>query len=386
MTTIMKKLINKYFGVLCALILVTGCTDPLEDEINAIETGFAFEKDIEYTLTDDDYDLIDEECDCTGFGNFSSDEDVRAYIPLVLANNFPALGGSSSAVVTYDFFNGSSPYLGTVTEYTVSDQEYEDLGYSFGSFSNLEEDLPIYANFKVTGTPSNGDYLDVTHDYYNGSFTETDVVSRVVYTVAYGWMYAEPLPDDSYSDFFNESPPDFSFEDEGEEKIPFWLKETKVFVEEGDRIMIQWNWDNGPGTSQSVAVYILTGGEWIVYGDIAQTTQESLNFGFNGTDWEPDNTIKYTLGSDDYVAIAAAYASLNPDGSSSMSTFNNYDLTLWSSQEIFDSITARLETLNPSIEAGQKYLVEYAVWRPGAGTDQINVEYNGSEWVDISGE
>ena len=378
MNTVMQKVFkNSYLLTVVLFFFAASCGDPLQEAIDEINETVAIAKIFEYTLTDDDYDIADDACSCAGFGNFSSDDDVRTNIPIILDAVFPALGKGSAATVTYDFFNGSSPDIrGTQQTFTVSAQEYDDLGFGFGNFSDLAEDLPLYADYKV-GDASDGDYLDVTHDYWNGSFVET-LTTRVVWTVAYGWMWAEPLPDDSYADFFGESPPDFSFEDEGEDMIPFWLKATKIFAEEGDRALIQWNWDNGPGTSQSVALWFFVDGEWLEYGDYAQTTQESLNFGHNGDGWEPDNTIRYTLGADDYSAIAAAYQGINDPGSDSMNTFGNYDLTLWSSQEIFDSITARLLELFPSQEVGQKWLIEYRVWRPGSGTDTLNIIYDGS--------
>ncbi len=376
------KFINKYFLL---ILLAIGACNPLEDELKVAEEQNSVPvSDVVYTLTEDDYDTADDFCSCAGFGNFSSDEDVRSAIPVVLADVFPALGDGSSAAVTYDFFNGSSPDIrGDQQSFTVTDQEYTDLGFGFGNFSDLAADVPVYADFKV-GEGSDGDYLDITHEYFNNGSTST-VTTRVVWVVSNSaWMWAEPLPDDSYADFFGESPPDFSFEDEGEDNIPFWLKATKIFAVAGDQALIQWNWDNGPGTSQSVALFIFDGTDWGEYGDVAQTTAETLNFGHNGTVWEPDNTIKYSLTGDDYTAISAAYASSNPNGSNSMATFGNYDIGLWSSTEIFESITSRLETLFGPIPAGQKYLVSYAVWKPGNDTFTMNVIYDGSAWSTLT--
>lgn len=374
---------KKIYLIFITLFLAWAC-NPLEDEVSTVEEAAKVPSlDFEYTLTEDDYDVADDACSCAGFGNFSSDDDVRTYIPVVLSEAFPAVGGGSSAIVHYDFFNGSSPDIrGTQQSFTVTAAEYDALGFGFGNFSDLAEDVPVYADFKV-GAGSDGDYLDVTHEFFDGSVST--VTTRVVWVVANNaWVWAEPLPDDSYADFFNESPPDFSFEDEGEDNIPFWLKATKIFAVDGDQALIQWNWDNGPGTSQSVALYTFTNGEWIEYGDFGQITQETLNFGHNGTVWEPDNTIKYTLTGSDYAAISAAYAGSNPQGSDSMDNFGNYDIGLWSGAEIFESITTRLLEVFPGTAAGQKYLVSYAVWKPGADVFTINVIYDGSAWSEIT--
>ncbi|MEQ9403661.1 MAG: hypothetical protein RIM99_08765 [Cyclobacteriaceae bacterium] len=383
----MKKInLKSYLLVLVSFFLVLSCGDPLEDEINAINETVSISKDITYTLVDDDYEIADDACGCAGFGSFSSEDDVKENIPIILDEVFPGLGDGSSASVTYDFFNGSSPDLrGTYTQVTVPDGDYDLLnGFDgFDNFGNADEDVVEWVNWKGY-EGEDGDYIDVTFAIFAaGNFTP-DSVSRIVYTVAYGWMWAEPLPDDSYADFFGESPPDFSFEDEGEDNIPFWLKVNKVFAVEGDRALIQWNWDNGPGTSQSVALFIYSGGQWIEYGDIAQVTQETLNFGHDGTKWVADNTIKYTLGVDDWADIAAATLNSNPDGSASISSFGNFDLTLWTTDQIFDAITEQLPSIFPSPEAGQKYLISYAVWRPGSGTDTINIIWDGTAYSIIS--
>ena len=394
---------TSYLWILTGLFLVVGC-DPLADDINEIEKTTSIAKELIYTLTDDDYDTADDECGCSGFGNFGSEEDAAENIPIILADVFPGLGNGSSALVTYDIFNGSSPDLrGDSDERTVSDAEYDELGFSFGNFDDKSADLALWANTFVSGG-SDGDYVDVTYEYFGGSGTDT-TVDRVVYTVAYGWMYAFQVTQDMY-DFFGESSscygvPDFSFDDEASGVLPVYLNEfMTLFIEEGDRLLVQFNYDNGEDcvdeddvadalpevielsdpTEQDVILYIFSGGEWVEYGDGFQVTQNVLNLGHDGKKWVPDNTIKYTLGTDDFNSIATASSGTNSAGADSMNSFGNYDLTLWSSDEIFNTITARLVELFPTVE-GQKYLVSYAVWRPGSGVDQLHVVWNGTAYV-----
>lgn len=377
-----------------------GC-DPLEDEINQVNDDFAYVEDIVITLTDDDYEIADDACDCAGFGSFSSEDDAKVGIAAVLAANYPALGEGSSAIVTYDRFNGSSPDLrGTYTEFTVPDADY-DLFHGFDGFDNFgnpDQEVVDYVNWKGF-TGEDGDYMDVTFDYFQGGFFP-GAVSRIVYTVAYGWQYAWILTDEVY-DFFGESSscfgvPDFSFDDEASEKLHIYLNEfMSIFAEEGDKLVVQFNYDNGDDcnddiaegpivdpTEQDVILYIYDGNEWLIYGDAFQTTQATISFGHDGIVWVPDNTIKYSLASDDYAAIAAAYEATNGGGSASMASFGNYDLSLWSSDQIFDSITARLLDISGIMKVdGQKYLVSYSTWEPGAGTGTVHVIYEGGAFV-----
>ena len=391
----MKNIKNtSYLWIVASLFLVVGCESPLQDDIDEITRTASIQRELIYTLTDDDYAVADDECGCSGFGNFSSEDDAANYIPVALAAAFPGLGEGSSALVTYDIFNGSSPDLrGDFDERTVTDDEYDALGFSFGNFDDKNADLALWANTFVSGG-SDGDFIDVTYEFFGGGGTNT-TVDRVVFTVAYGWMYAFPVSQEMY-DFTGESDncfgvPDYSFDGEASDVLPIYLNEfMTLFINEGDRLLIQFNYDNGDDcdagppiidpTEQDVILYIFSGGEWIEYGDGFQITQNELSFGHDGNSWVPDNTIKYTLGTDDYSSIATAYSGTNSAGSDSMGSFGNYDLTLWSTDEIFDSITARLVELFPTQE-GQKYLVSYAVWRPGSGTDELHVVYENGEYV-----
>ncbi len=367
------KSILKYSYLLVGIVLAYAC-NPLEDDINEILEGSTFVKDMVYTLTDDDYDISDEACGCSGFGSFGSEEDVKAGIPVILSTNFSALGKGSSAIVTYKYFNGSSPDLrGDSTGYVVSEAEYTELGYNYGSFDDLSNDIPVYASYKWSDA-GDGDYMDVTHAYYNGSTTLPAVVSRAVYTVAYGWQYAFILPDEAYGDFFGESGIDFSTSDEGKEKMPVYLNEYHSrFVDEGTTLVAQFNFDDrftdpdNPGDPNvpDVGLYIFTGGEWLLYNDHYQVTDETLSFGHDGTTWVPDNTIKYTFTTADYTVCGLEENGLgNPAARENLRTYGNFG-TQWSNDEIMEAIAFVLKLNFGDMEVGQKYLVTYNTYPAG---------------------
>ncbi|MTI38774.1 hypothetical protein [Fulvivirga lutimaris] len=385
------KNIKVYMIMLAAVAMLSTACDPLEDDIDEIKQQRVDVKDLVYTLTDDDYDISDEVCECSGFGNFSSEDDVKEGIPVILNTVFPALGKGSTAAVTYDFYNGSSPDLRRdYFQYTVSDAEYEELGYNFGNFDDLSNDLPKYAQFK---NPDAGDgrYMDVTHDYYNGSFTETDVVSRVVYTVAYGWQYAFILPDEAYGDFFNESGIDFSTASEGRERIPVYLNENRsLFVEEGETLVVQYNFDDrftdgGSGLPNvpDVGLFIFSNGEWLLYNDYFQTTAETLSFGHDGTTWVPDNTIKYTFTAADFaVAGDEANGLGNAAARDNLRTFGNFG-TQWSREEVIEAIAFVLKLNFGDAEVGQKYLVTYNTY-PAGDLEALFILDASGEYVEVT--
>lgn len=371
---------NLFIYSLAALtFLFTGCEESLDDiytelEINEEGDPINVVKDFEYTLTEDDYDIVDQ-----SFPNFSGEDEAKEKVPTIMAELYTYLADGSSALVTYDVFNGSSPYLAAGSEATVTDAEYDELGYSYGNFDDLEGDLPIYAAYKMPDA-STGAYIDVTHDYYNGSFVEYDVESRVVKTAPYGWMYVWPLPSDSYRDYFGESFSNFNSTDEAEEKIPYYLKDTFKFAEDGTSILVGYVYYDG-SVQEDLAHYTLVNGEWVIYGAAFQVTAQSLSFGLIDGEWVPDNTIKLDLGFDDWMWIAANWSDKNPEGAESVEAYRNFDVTLWTDQQRFDAITGRLLEVYPDTEEGQKYLVTYATWEPGAGSRSLYVIFEGGEFV-----
>ena len=82
----------------------------------------------------------------------------------------------------------------------------------------------------------------------------------------------------------------------------------------------------------------------------------------------------------DYTAIADATSSSNPGGSGSMANFGNYDVGLWSDEDVLSSVGNRLLEIFPLVE-GQKYLVSYDTWEPGAGVRTIHLIHEGGAYV-----
>ncbi|MGL1888190.1 MAG: hypothetical protein OCD76_16865 [Reichenbachiella sp.] len=380
------KNINIYGLLLIGLSLMFACS-PIEDDLDEINESSAFVKDMVYTLVDEDYELIDGECDCSGYGSFGSEDDAKSYIPYFLSTQYSALGATSSALVTYNLYNGSSPDLnGELKAFTVTDAEYDELGYGeYKNFGDLNKDIPVYASYKWADA-SDGDYMDVTHAFYSSATGFVpDSVSRAGYTVAYGWMHAELIPDAAYGDYFGESGIDFSYEDEGVEKIPVYLRDMNKFAQDGNMKLIQYNYDNGEEdnpTTPALALYTFSGGNWLYYNDHFQVTDESISFGNDGLVWVPDNTIKYELSGGDYSSIAAATATSNPDGSASMDQYGNYDLSVWTSDEIYESINALMLSEGAFIkELDQKYSITYATYSGASGTGVLNLIYDGTNYI-----
>jgi hypothetical protein len=169
--------IMKYFtflSMILALCMMQAC-DPLEDEIDGLEIPTTVSADLEITLTEDDYDLVDQ-----SFPNFGSEEDARNLIPIILTENFPALGGGSSALVTYDLFRGSAPGLSTYTgadsyelsadDYSSADPDAGEAGF-FNNSVTAEDNIPGILAANIT-SPADGDLVGVTYEFAEIEYDE----------------------------------------------------------------------------------------------------------------------------------------------------------------------------------------------------------------------
>ena len=119
---------------------------------------------------------------------------------------------------------------------------------------------------------------------------------------------------------------------------------------------------------------------------IGSIIESQLQLGHDGSNWVPDNTIKYSMTSADYTAVSEAYADSNPAGSESMANYGNYDTGLWSAEQITESIGGVLKSNFPEADEGQKYLVFYSVYTGASQTWTEHLILSGGEYVPVGSE
>jgi len=178
----------------------------------------------------------------------------------------------------------------------------------------------------------------------------------------------------------------FSSSDPASNYLPQMLSAMFPYAQEEDQLFVIYRYySSSAGETQTRGdLYTYSLNTW----SYAPSTIETvMQLGMNGTIWEPDNTIKYEMTSDDYTAVSEAYATKNPDGSASMDQYGNYDTRIWSDEEILESIGGVLLSNFPGSEEGQKYLVSYKVYTGSAGeTRTLHVILSGGEYVPVGSE
>lgn len=355
--------------------------DPLEEEINEIKQNQSIEKTVEVRLDDDAYAYSSNES-VAKYGNFNDVDQAKELIPEILDNLFPALGQGSSANVTYDIYQPLS-LRDTIAETTVTYQEYQDLGFTYGNFDS-DDDIDLYLKGKYPDA-NERDVVNLTYDWYAGS-TSTITKAIVLWNGVWRNSYVLSADNGDYQNLDRGSRDYFSTKSQAENNIGIYLNELFPYAEAGQMEFVIYNYrdyDQDGIEYGQVLLYRYDGSSW----NLKDSSNEeySLKFAHNGTTWVADNTIKYSLTAEDYIAIAAAYQDSNSSGSESMNSYKNYDISLWTEEQIEESIINHMTELFPPVD-GQKYLVEYATWEPGSGTGTLYIIGEGGTYVIYEAE
>ena len=362
-----------FLSIIFVLALLQAC-NPLETELDVLDVPNTVVADLDITLTGDDYDIVDK-----SFGNFNDEEEAKELIPIILVENYPQLGTGSSALVNYDIFDPiriNDEFVDTLTA-----ADYDALDQGFGTLSS-QGDIFDAVEYKHPA-PGANDVVTLTYEWFCfGCPDQGTLTSKLTYYE--GRWYNAYVPTGEDYTFMGQSFPNFDSRTEARNNIAKFLGTRFLFDDAGTirTTVFTYTFVDDDDVRQFVdfmAVFQFDGEAWQPFQDVVS---RSLQLGHDGTTWVPDNTIKYTLTGNDYVAIAGATASTNPGGSGSMANFGNYDVGLWSEGQVISSVGDLLLDLFPQVE-GQKYLVSYDTWEPGAGVRTIHLIYSGGAYVKV---
>lgn len=379
----------------------------------------------EYTLTDEDYDLVGN----GRFDNFDiregrAEEDLevrRTKIQTILLNNFPDTEFGTKFRVTYEVFDGSSKDLellvqleenptdpAKTTTYTLNNDDYAFIGN--GQFNNFdirdsspEADVEVRRE-KIERILQNnypnavaGDFYVITYDTFDGAgrpvltmilqydgtnFNIFDVKIYAIYEFTLESTTNRFVLTDEWDAPITFTPEEYGImggssrfanfsgtTEDAERRIKIYLKSTLFPFAAADAfVAVQYNNFSG-GVSTINVNFMFDGNEW---NTISESTEIVLQFGHDGVTWVPDNTIKYTLTAADYELVGNG-------------NFQNFDVRSGRDEE---TIEVRLEKINtillnnfPQYGLDQKFSVSYNVWEPGDAVYIMNVINNGTEYV-----
>jgi hypothetical protein len=176
----------------------------------------------------------------------------------------------------------------------------------------------------------------------------------------------------------------FSSSTRAENYLPQFLDIKYPFAQEEDEIFIIYNYfssNSGLGTRGNL--YTFTNGEWVGHENVISTT---LQFGHDGTEWVPDNTIRYTFTSGDVSFISDAFSTIYPGPAGNVGFFGSFDRrpssdNFWSDDMLLEAFNALLENGGFVTTEEQKYVLTYIIYNGATAEESMSVIKTGGVWV-----
>ncbi|MEL0651966.1 hypothetical protein V6246_11070 [Algibacter sp. TI.3.09] len=375
---------KKIFLLLTVFSMAFTSCDPLEDITEDIAANQAsVVGDVAFEMSDDDYETLD-----LSYGSFDSEEDAKTLIPSLLSSKYPVWGNTSSAEVTYKLYYKKNDEKSLIV-YTAQDSDYTEAGLSYSTISS-DAQMSQLLDY-LYSEPEDRVLVSLTYEQYDSGIVTT-VKDGFIYSNG-AWEKSSGITEAEYASM-GEARAQFSNEDEALVKIPVFLKNKLAYeapkVNDIEGVMYNLyvtdtdDVDEDGSTEDKteysyVVFYIFDGANWVEY---ENTINQSIKFGHDGTNWVPDNTIKYTLiRNADYEYMASQltgdeYASLIGN----LGDYGDFDYN-WSDEQIVYALTLFLDNLDPNAEDGQKYVLTYVVYDNGEGNYEKNFIREGGVWV-----
>lgn len=168
--------------------------------------------------------------------------------------------------------------------------------------------------------------------------------------------------------------------------LPAFMEITFPYGQEDEEMFIIYDYfSSSTGAQIRGNLYTVTDGVWTGHESTIETT---LQFGHDGTEWLPDNTIQYTLTGTDYSYVATNYAEVEgfEAAAGNLASFGNFNRTgggtSWSDEMMFTVLTDLLaNVIAPTAEEGQKYVLSYDVYVGSGAVESLSLIKEGGEWI-----
>lgn len=340
-----------------------------------------------YTVTDDDYKAIELKA-------LTSESDYKKFLDY----KYPNAKKGDLVELTYL----TNP---EITKYTLVNADYELVGN--GKYKNFDiregktEETEEARRKKINTIllknfpdSKEGDTYSVAYKFYNGSpgTMEMNLVLKsgtweILKALSYvettntfansgKWEMPFELTSEDYralgQKYDNFSGRNKNQKEEAYNIISKYLSNKFPYESKNSYKTVKVNFYEGGGkTTKATPTFIFDGSIWGIMKESLPTT---LQFGFDGTKWVPDNTIKYTLTSADFELVGNG-------------KYKNFDVRAGKDEETVEARVTKISTILlrnfPNAEEGQKYLVTYAIYNGSAGMMSTKVIKEGNKYVEF---
>lgn len=167
--------------------------------------------------------------------------------------------------------------------------------------------------------------------------------------------------------------------------LPAFLAINFPYGQEEEELIVTYAYySSSSGAQVRGNLYTFTDGVWMAH---QSTISTSLQFGHDGTQWVPDNTIRYTLVDADYSNVASALLTTPgfEDAAGNLDSYGNFNRTgsgtSWSDEMMVTAMGVVLDSINPSAADGQKYITTFNVYDGSSGTQELSLIKEDGAWI-----
>lgn len=284
-----------------------------------------------------EYTLTDEDYEALelGYGSFNSLEDAGSLIPGLLEENFPVWGEGSLAQVTFDLYAPIEP-----VEYTVVDEDYAAVGLDANYFSNVSK-IKEFLSMKYPQAATN-DYVKLTYRTvaveieYELTEEDFDLISE-----SFDTIYPDPAwSAGNYNNF-----------ERREGNRNYWSNEM---ILEALNVVAKERFEGVEGQTYDISYKIYDG----------SPGTESMKVRFDGSSYVIFGGENYELSAADYDSIGAEFAATYPVPAQSAAQYSNFDTgydedAVWSEDMILEALNYLLMQEFPGVQEGDIFNVTY---------------------------
>lgn len=322
------------------------------------------------TLSDQDYESATSTQGAPAYvgtgGYFLSTEEAETYIPGILNTNYTQYGNGSQATIVYNLVVDDS--IAVVSEYTVTDQDYDAVGLNYGNFETEAQVISFltdrYPMVNSANARQNALVL-LTYEWYNG---DQRTINNAFYHSPGGWISTYLVNQDDYAATDNGGYSNFDGDDDANLEHFFnnFLKDTlTINPAVGDIHYVTYLYYSG-STDYWVKPMQYDGLNWVFAQENggAYYTTSTLNFVKNGDIWEINAATLYTFSSEDYLWIANNESFGDATSRGNLGSYLNFYVSniYWSQEEIDLAIAAILAMRFPDAAADDIYEVMYDIY------------------------